>query len=536
MHSPIEADRQSDASEGPTCRICRQGAEVRELGDLIHPCRCTGSLHDVHRVCLDTWRKTGSSSNASLQCTVCSQRYVLDLNWTTEWRAIVFGYCRTFLWSLLILAVFGCSQLCIGSLCERWGTAPYGWVNWHREGYDSQILPSFAYLTVKFVLGELYTWVFWGFDDPIGLLYRRLDYPWMPEALEAEAAFFTSLGFIYAYLAVQQVNHRVGQRPLLVHVRAALKALLAGTILTAFWILLAKVASKHSLLKTFLVGLTVAGTFSLSVFWWMSFHLSCVLVVSIAWDSLVTFCFGKPSWQVGEGLIERLLQLLKICRIVLFGPFCFLLLGHFDHISYLWLLSVSGSSLLQKSAVTVPPRFPSEKEFEWFRLQGIATAYAVWGIYFFILLALVTPLTRVYKRGRSRMASHYSVRDLGGIRPSQTEPRTQTQSWIQREVREIHRTAPTEVVRQRAPLTGGEGSPQSAIVQEVFSASRPFLNRPSASPFRASLYPEGERVRPTPPSAPSFESNYSQSERLISRLCASDKNIPYPSYPAYFPP
>uniref|UniRef100_A0A0G4H271 Uncharacterized protein n=1 Tax=Chromera velia CCMP2878 TaxID=1169474 RepID=A0A0G4H271_9ALVE len=365
----------------------------------------------------------------------------------------------------------------------------------------------------------------------------------MPEALKADAAFFTSLGCTYAYLIVRQVDHQINRSPLLVHVGAALKVLLAGTISTAFWIVLAQVASKYSQLKTFLVGLTVAGNFFLSVFWWMSFHVSCVLVAAISWDCLVTE-IGKPSWQVGGGgRVLVALQLLKGCRIALFGPFCFLLLGHFDHISYLWFLS--GSSALQKSAATGPPRFPSEKEFEWFRQQGIATAHVFWGIRLFTFFTPVMPLTYVYKRGRSRIATHYSVRDLGGARPSQAERRTQTQSRTQREdqqvPREIHRTAPSEaMVRQRASLTGGvglgEGSPQSAIVREGFPASQPFLNPPAPSPFRASLYPQGERVRPTPPSAPSFESNYSQSERLISRLCASDKNIPYPSYPAYFPP
>ncbi|CAG8744382.1 16979_t:CDS:2, partial [Acaulospora colombiana] len=74
--SPKEEGRQDTRQ----CRICLAGVEEEpELGRLIKPCRCKGSIRYVHVKCLNTWRKTGSSlnSNSFWACGQCGFKYNL---------------------------------------------------------------------------------------------------------------------------------------------------------------------------------------------------------------------------------------------------------------------------------------------------------------------------------------------------------------------------------------------------------------------------------------------------------------------------
>ena len=48
------------------CRICRGGAEI---GPLLHPCKCAGSIRYVHQECLDSWLARTNSA----QCELCHQ-------------------------------------------------------------------------------------------------------------------------------------------------------------------------------------------------------------------------------------------------------------------------------------------------------------------------------------------------------------------------------------------------------------------------------------------------------------------------------
>ena len=60
------------------CRICFAGVEEEEqLGRLISPCLCAGSMRYVHVKCINAWRGTGSNAKAFLECPQCHHQYHL---------------------------------------------------------------------------------------------------------------------------------------------------------------------------------------------------------------------------------------------------------------------------------------------------------------------------------------------------------------------------------------------------------------------------------------------------------------------------
>lgn len=64
-----------DADE-KQCRICFDGANVEpELGRLIRPCLCKGSISYVHVKCLQTWRNSSASKSAFFACPQCRYQY-----------------------------------------------------------------------------------------------------------------------------------------------------------------------------------------------------------------------------------------------------------------------------------------------------------------------------------------------------------------------------------------------------------------------------------------------------------------------------
>ena len=60
------ADMMSEEEEEEECRICRGGVDV---GALLHPCRCTGSIKYVHQQCLDQW--LSRTNGATKRCELC---------------------------------------------------------------------------------------------------------------------------------------------------------------------------------------------------------------------------------------------------------------------------------------------------------------------------------------------------------------------------------------------------------------------------------------------------------------------------------
>jgi len=58
------------------CRICLDGTEVEvELGRLIRPCLCKGSMSYVHVKCLHRWRNSSISKTAFFSCPQCHYKY-----------------------------------------------------------------------------------------------------------------------------------------------------------------------------------------------------------------------------------------------------------------------------------------------------------------------------------------------------------------------------------------------------------------------------------------------------------------------------
>ncbi|KAF9481025.1 hypothetical protein BDN70DRAFT_831834 [Pholiota conissans] len=68
------SDRQEDPQK--QCRICFDGVEAeKELGRLIRPCLCKGSISYVHINCLKQWRNSSASQSAFFQCPQCRYQY-----------------------------------------------------------------------------------------------------------------------------------------------------------------------------------------------------------------------------------------------------------------------------------------------------------------------------------------------------------------------------------------------------------------------------------------------------------------------------
>ena len=65
---------QLEVEPGATCRFCFEGE-----GELIVPCKCSGSQKYVHRECLCTWLQHahGSSLSNTVECRVCQQPFKL---------------------------------------------------------------------------------------------------------------------------------------------------------------------------------------------------------------------------------------------------------------------------------------------------------------------------------------------------------------------------------------------------------------------------------------------------------------------------
>lgn len=69
-----DASTDSQAEDAPQCRICLDG-EDPELGRLIRPCLCKGSVSYVHVKCLHRWRNSSTSRSAFYRCPQCGYHY-----------------------------------------------------------------------------------------------------------------------------------------------------------------------------------------------------------------------------------------------------------------------------------------------------------------------------------------------------------------------------------------------------------------------------------------------------------------------------
>lgn len=87
-----------------TCRICYEGEDA-ELGRLIKPCLCTGSISHVHVKCLQRWRTRSTTDTAFYRCPQCKFHYrfartkVVGL----ATNSVAIGVFSSFLFTLLVM-------------------------------------------------------------------------------------------------------------------------------------------------------------------------------------------------------------------------------------------------------------------------------------------------------------------------------------------------------------------------------------------------------------------------------------------------
>jgi len=73
------ADHDEDNNHEPCCRICHGGPEaVPELGRLLAPCRCRGTMRLVHLHCLNQWRQLAPSPQSAVACDQCGYVYQFE--------------------------------------------------------------------------------------------------------------------------------------------------------------------------------------------------------------------------------------------------------------------------------------------------------------------------------------------------------------------------------------------------------------------------------------------------------------------------
>lgn len=69
-HPLFDFDEQGDVF---VCRICLD--EENTPGNMIAPCRCSGTAKFIHTYCLDEWRRTSQNPNAATECLICHTPY-----------------------------------------------------------------------------------------------------------------------------------------------------------------------------------------------------------------------------------------------------------------------------------------------------------------------------------------------------------------------------------------------------------------------------------------------------------------------------
>ncbi|KAI1788776.1 hypothetical protein LXA43DRAFT_1023954 [Ganoderma leucocontextum] len=99
-----EGPEETKPEDTKQCRICLDG-EDPQLGRLIRPCLCKGSISYVHVKCLQRWRNTSSSRSAFYACPQCGYHYhfartrVMGI----ATNPIVVAAVSTFLFTILVL-------------------------------------------------------------------------------------------------------------------------------------------------------------------------------------------------------------------------------------------------------------------------------------------------------------------------------------------------------------------------------------------------------------------------------------------------
>ena len=108
---PINNISRNNSSE-PRCKICFE-TDNGEMGELISPCACNGSVKYVHRDCLNLWRFTNINPISKTNCEICKKPYLIKKSFKTETcifnvyktpPLFILGYCFLYNTMSLLLA------------------------------------------------------------------------------------------------------------------------------------------------------------------------------------------------------------------------------------------------------------------------------------------------------------------------------------------------------------------------------------------------------------------------------------------------
>ncbi|KAJ7125657.1 hypothetical protein C8R43DRAFT_1029830 [Mycena crocata] len=94
------------AEDSRQCRICLAGPEETELGRLIKPCLCKGSISFVHLKCLQQWRNSSPAQTARFfKCPQChySYRFARTRILGIATNPVIVGAISAILFTLLVL-------------------------------------------------------------------------------------------------------------------------------------------------------------------------------------------------------------------------------------------------------------------------------------------------------------------------------------------------------------------------------------------------------------------------------------------------
>ncbi|KAE9408174.1 hypothetical protein BT96DRAFT_24912 [Gymnopus androsaceus JB14] len=98
----------ADGEDQKQCRICFDGVESEEeLGRLIRPCLCRGTISYVHVKCLQRWRTSSPNKSAFFSCPQCHYKYKFAARFWAVGIAsnpLIIGCISAFIFALLTLA------------------------------------------------------------------------------------------------------------------------------------------------------------------------------------------------------------------------------------------------------------------------------------------------------------------------------------------------------------------------------------------------------------------------------------------------
>ena len=89
-------------------RVRYYSADDPSLGQLITPCKCSGSARFIHEGCLDAWRKNAAQKKHFWECNICHYKYQFSrLGWAWILENPVAHFSITTIVSLILVFIFG---------------------------------------------------------------------------------------------------------------------------------------------------------------------------------------------------------------------------------------------------------------------------------------------------------------------------------------------------------------------------------------------------------------------------------------------